>query len=255
MARLPADDTHTDDTDSPNNTVLDATVNWYHGYANTPQLTVLLETIPTIQDTTFQSTTDNTFWYGETNTGVAYFYAGHPDNNGNGFAGRSFTLPTDTGEVTLVGPGDSRAGVANKHGFGPVLDVSMTDDPAVMECGYTFTAGAITLDLAVEAVSLIDGVTLTKRGTTEPTFVPTLTDGSVAAVDNTVVSATFDHTDRVTTVDNTAYTVCRNVHEHATRDRWVVPVTRNAHGTITAVTDDRFALQHGDIIQTQPITR
>lgn len=259
-------DTDTDDgsttstkptTTTPQNStsfVLDAAVNWYHHCANRPRLKVLLNHIPSRDDVTFTHAGNKEFWYGESESGVVYYYSGHPDNPGSGFSGRSFELPTENGSVTLVGPGDSRASVANNYGFGPVVDVTMTDDPTVMERGHTFYAGSITLDLATEAVNLLDGVTLTKQGDNSPVYEPTIEDGYVAAVDNTVVPVTDSDTHgRVTTVEPDNYGVCTDVYKHANEDRWVVPVTRNDDGTIINVSDSRFDIKGDSIVQTNAL--
>lgn len=154
--------------------VIDAQVDWKEGYASDPRFEVLVDEFPSREERVYHSNDDKTLWYSNTG-GFVDFYAGHPDRAGDGFGGRSYTLQTSDGEVTLTGPYSSRAGAVNKEGFGPCVDVALTTDPKVMTRGYTFVSGAITLDKARNAADCA-GVRLKRVelfDTNEPVWIPT----------------------------------------------------------------------------------
>jgi hypothetical protein len=135
--------------------VLNAEVEWNEDIGNKPRLEVLVDSIPSRESMTFRSGKDNQIWYAEKN-GFVSFFAGSPDKAGDGYSGRSFRLNTPDGEVVLEGPYSSRAGVMNKYGFGPCLDVKITTDKTVLEKGYTFNSGAITLRKAKDAIEYVE---------------------------------------------------------------------------------------------------
>lgn len=152
--------------------IIDAEVDWNEDYANDPRLQVQVDNIPPLESITFESAMDGKIWYGE-NNGYVRFFAGSPDRDGKGYSGRSFTLNTRDGEVVLNGPYSSRAGVMNKEGFGPCVDVSMTTDAEVLEKGYTFTTGSITLEKAKKAIEYVEEAKgLRKKSVGEPVWVP-----------------------------------------------------------------------------------
>lgn len=152
--------------------VLDANVEWNEEYMNNPKLQVLVSNIPSTESITFESAMNERIWYGEHN-GYVQFFSGHPDEDGSGYSGRSFTLNTPDGKVVLNGPYSSRAGVMNKNGFGPCVDVSITTDSQVLERGYTFSSGSVTLEKAREAIDYVEDATgLIKKGSSEPIWVP-----------------------------------------------------------------------------------
>jgi hypothetical protein len=152
--------------------VLDAKVEWNEEYMNHPKLQVLVSNIPSTESMTFESAMNGQIWYGEHN-GYVKFFSGSPDENRSGYSGRSFKLNTPDGEVVLTGPYSSRAGVMNKNGFGPCVDVSITTDSQVLEKGYTFSAGSITLEKARNAIENVEEATgLRKKGGSEPIWIP-----------------------------------------------------------------------------------
>jgi len=86
-------------------------------------------------------------WFSNHGGYVRYFSWKPPSNNG-GYYGRSFDIIMEDGsKVTLFGPWSSRSSAMNKEGFAPSLEVSITDDPDVLERGHTFWAGAVTVEL------------------------------------------------------------------------------------------------------------
>lgn len=123
------------------------------GYANQPSLRVLVDEVPK-GDLTFEGKKVNshTLYFAE-HDGYVEFYA-HDPRDESGYGGRGFKLKVkdngDEREVQLKGPWSSRAGVMNSHGFTPCLDVAITDDEGVWARGWTFIAGAITLESVLD---------------------------------------------------------------------------------------------------------
>ena len=134
--------------------IKDATVDWNEGSSLDPTLQVLVDEIPDRSELRFQN--EDELWVGIDNGYVEYFaYSG--DGNDGGYSGRCFEVTMADGEqVTLKGPWSSRAGIVNKSRFGPVVDVRITDNPAVLDKGFTFTSGALTLAAAKQAIDFVD---------------------------------------------------------------------------------------------------
>lgn len=132
----------------------DAQVDWMEGYANDPKLQVLVDEIPDRSELRFEH--EDGLWVAIEN-GYVEFFAWSGDGNDGGYSGRCFEITTVDGEeVTLKGPWSSRAGCVNKRSFGPVVDVELATDPEVLERGYTFKAGTLTLSAAKQAIDLVD---------------------------------------------------------------------------------------------------
>lgn len=130
--------------------VLDAKVNWYLGYANDPELELLVDRFPGLEEFEFEQRDD--CWFAEKDEAVYFLHHSGKDENEGGFYGAEFRLRTKTGEVkALLGPWSSRAGVMNKVGFTPCLDVSYTDEVEAFKRGY-FTGGHVTLHLALHVI-------------------------------------------------------------------------------------------------------
>ncbi|MDY6764483.1 MAG: hypothetical protein SV377_02165 [Halobacteria archaeon] len=134
--------------------ILDAQVDWRQDVGNDPVLEVLVDETPERSDLRFEH--DEGLWVAIEDGYVQYFaYSGN--GNDGGFSGRCFEIMTTEDEqVTLRGPWSSRAGCVNQRRFGPVVDVRLTDDPAVLERGYTFTSGTLTLSAAKQAIDRAD---------------------------------------------------------------------------------------------------
>lgn len=132
----------------------DAQVDWKEGYANDPKLQVLVDETPDRSDLRFEH--EDGLWVAIDNGYVEYF-AWSGDGNDGGYSGRCFEITTVDGEqVTLKGPWSSRAGCVNKRSFGPVVDVHLATDPEVLERGYTFKSGTLTLSAAKQAIDLAE---------------------------------------------------------------------------------------------------
>ena len=131
--------------------IKNAKVDW----GDSVRLKLLVDRIPKVEELTFESTSDNGFWYGEKD-GFVMFFSGHPDKEGRGFSGRTFRLNTkNNGVVELVGPYDSSASSANRAGFKPCLDVAMTTDSGTFRNDGVFIARSITKERAEEALQYV----------------------------------------------------------------------------------------------------
>jgi hypothetical protein len=134
--------------------ILDCQVDWREDVGNDPRLEVLVDEIPDRSELRFEH--EDGIWCGIKN-GFASYFAWSGDGNDGGFSGRCFEITTTDGEqVTLKGPWSSRAGCVNQRSFGPVVDVRLATDPAVLERGYTFRSASLTLSAAKQAIDLAD---------------------------------------------------------------------------------------------------
>ena len=154
--------------------ILNAQVDWREEVANDPRLEVLVDEMPDRSDLRFEH--EDGLWVAIDDGYVEYF-AWSGDGNDGGYSGRSFDIVTVDGEqVTLRGPWSSRAGCVNKQRFGPVVDVRLTTDPAVLERGHTFKSGTLTLSAAKQAIDLANVAAhleqVIKFDSDEPYWVP-----------------------------------------------------------------------------------
>ncbi|HRR49605.1 MAG TPA: hypothetical protein P5293_06605 [Bacteroidales bacterium] len=126
--------------------ILDMKVCWYENFDNDPQLQILVDKMPDFDDLLYEK--KDGLYFAEKDGYVSFFVYTKP---GEGFGGRVFPITlTDGTKVDLKGPWSSRAGVMNKAGFEPCLDVHLTDDPEVWKRGYTFYAAHVTKKLVDE---------------------------------------------------------------------------------------------------------
>ncbi|RKS82120.1 hypothetical protein BDK61_1417 [Haloarcula quadrata] len=154
--------------------ILDAQVDWREDVGNDPRLEVLVDETPERSELRFEH--EEGLWTAVDNGYVEYF-AWSGDGNDGGFSGRSFEITTIDGEqITLEGPWSSRAGCVNKRRFGPVVDVRLATDPSVLEKGYTFRTGTLTLAAAKQAIDLTDDEAhlerVVKFDSDEPYWIP-----------------------------------------------------------------------------------
>ena len=72
----------------------------------------------------------------------------------------------------------------NKRRFGPVVDVRLATDPAVLERGYTFKSGTLTLSAAKQAIDRANEDAhlerVVKFDSDEPYWVPVRDSGGEA---------------------------------------------------------------------------
>ena len=120
---------------------------------NSAHLMVLVDKIPEYDELVY--TKRGGHYYAEKDGYVKFHYhSGNPKRQ-EGYGGAVFHLKLDDGtETDLIGPWSSNSGSMNQQGFGPCLEVSITDEPQCWERGYTFYAGAITVELALQALKV-----------------------------------------------------------------------------------------------------
>jgi hypothetical protein len=132
--------------------IIKAKVDWKDGWSNNPSLIVLVDKMPDRNILRYEE--KDGLYYAQHEGYVNFFYYVQPNN---GFGGRCFDIiMKDGSKEVLKGPWSSRASVANSAGFGPCIDVSITDSLKVWKRGYTFYSGSITVELVQEAIDMID---------------------------------------------------------------------------------------------------
>lgn len=132
--------------------LIDARINWSKNYDNSPTLQLLVDKIPPLENLRYQER--NGIFYSELEGYVSFFYY---RSAGEGYGGRKFLITmTDGTKKELIGPWSSRAGAVNSVGFGPCVDVSIADNLESYKRGYTFLAGAVTLDITKQAAKIAD---------------------------------------------------------------------------------------------------
>ena len=162
--------------------ILDAQIDWREDVGNDPSLEVLVDETP--DRCVLQFEQEDSLWVAIDNGYVEYF-AWSGEGNDGGYSGRSFEITTVDGEqITLEGPWSSRAGCVNKRRFGPVVDVRLATDPGVLERGYTFQTGTLTLSAAKQAIDLVDEDAhleqVVKFDSDEPYWIPVRENGGDA---------------------------------------------------------------------------
>ena len=143
--------------------IIKGRVRWYEGYANNPELELLIDRDPPHEEFRFQHRQG--LWYAAKD-GVVHFFSYEPPTDGRpmtewpshgGFGGSHFDLTMEDGSVvTLKGPWSSRASAMHFVGFPDTVEGSVTDDPAVLDRGYTFHHGAVTLELLERFIDRIE---------------------------------------------------------------------------------------------------
>jgi len=124
------------------------------------RMRLLVSRIPELNEFSFEQRND--IWYAEKHGIAKHFYWRGPEN-ARGFGGQHFNIQTTDGKmVVLKGPWSTRAGAVNAEGFGPCVDVSLTDDPSVFTGRGTFIAGTVTLAFAELACEIIGNTKMIK---------------------------------------------------------------------------------------------
>lgn len=141
-------------------TVLAAKVNWCDRFQNPPQLELLLGG----EDPDFRYEKRKTAYFANYRGLCSFFaYAGP----GEGFGGRTFILQMKDGSTEkLIGPWSGNSRFTREAGFEECMEVSYTFSEERFNKGYTFYAGAVTLELAKKAISKIslnEGKIIIKR--------------------------------------------------------------------------------------------
>jgi len=125
-----------------------------------PQLVLLVERTPDLDEFRFEN--KQGVWYAEKAGFVKYYYWIGP-NNAGGFSNTHIPIITKNNtRVILKGPWSSRAGAVNSVGFGPCVDVLLAEDPEAFSRGYTYSSGAVTLEMAMRACVIIGKMRMVK---------------------------------------------------------------------------------------------
>lgn len=115
-------------------------IDWMEGYANDPEIKVLVDEIP--KDFIYEKR--GSLYFAEKEGCVRFFYYERPDR---GYGGTKFELKMEDGStVILKGPWSSNSMTMNGAGFNPSIEVAMTEEVEVFKRGYTFYAGAMTVE-------------------------------------------------------------------------------------------------------------
>lgn len=130
--------------------ILKAKVKDYDQFDNLPTLEILVDKIPDNDSLIYEQ--KGSSYFAEKDGFVSFFYYNEP---GRGYGGRIFTINTKDGKKDLIGPWSSNSKAMKDSGFMDSVGVSITDDPKVMEKGFTFFAGHITYELFVETCNSI----------------------------------------------------------------------------------------------------
>ena len=127
--------------------ILKSKIDWHMKYDNAPTFSLLVDHIPKREELVYSE--KDGIYYAEKDGYVSFYYYTEP---GRGYGGQHYDLNMQSGEKkTLIGPWSSRSGAVNSVGFGPCLDVSLTDEERDY---YNYRSAHITLDLAFIAAKL-----------------------------------------------------------------------------------------------------
>jgi hypothetical protein len=139
--------------------ILDARVDWMEKWSgNSPVLQILLTKVFDIRDFSYErlERKNNDLYWAERDGQVSYY--AHTPGNQRGFGGRTFELPAADPKVTepykIKGPWSSRCSVMNDF-WPPSTEASIIDKEEGFKRGYTFMAGAVTVEAALAALDII----------------------------------------------------------------------------------------------------
>jgi hypothetical protein len=145
--------------------ILKAKLDFMEKFCNPPKLQVLVDSLPDTDHMIYKKNSKYGLYFAEKDGFVNFFSY---TTAGNGYGGRHFALQVEQEdgsikEEILKGPWSSRASVMNRFFDTQSMEVSIIDNPEAFERGYTFYAGAITLDFAKEAIDKVQGGAIIKR--------------------------------------------------------------------------------------------
>lgn len=133
--------------------IQNAQIEWHEEFGNDPVLEIEVDEIPAVEAMRFETNDERSLWFAELDGYVRYYAWTGPKNEG-GFGGREYPITTVEGEeVVLRGPWSSRAGVVNRVFEPHCVDVHITTSPKVLQRGYMWMGGSVTLDIAREAAA------------------------------------------------------------------------------------------------------
>lgn len=122
-------------------------IDWMLDWGNSPRIKVLVDNIPPFEEIPHKEYSDGLF-VGEKDGYVTMWSGGHKGENAGGLSGSHVTITMEDGEQkTLKGPWIGNSSASKDFEDMPrFLEVSITDDPKVIEKGHTFTSAWVTLD-------------------------------------------------------------------------------------------------------------
>lgn len=149
--------------------ILGAMVEWNHGYGNEPELLILANNIPLIEEMIFESVeVDNelTLYLAEKEGKV--FYLAHDKSSEHGHGGNDFTIRTKEGMKTMRGPWSSRSGAMNNY-------FSTQSTEVLADNGKGLYGIALTIEKAKETIErFLPGIELVKERKDYPKELPDL---------------------------------------------------------------------------------
>lgn len=137
--------------------VLRAKINYNDGYCNNPELQVLVDKIPELKDLDYKVIrrkdcgTGMNLYLAE-KEGYVNFMAWSGKGNDNGCCGMEWQIIVNGKPVLVRGPWSSRSGVMNMFFKTQCMEVAITDNAESFEKGYTFIAGALTVEKVLKEV-------------------------------------------------------------------------------------------------------
>jgi len=151
--------------------ILSAEVNWWEGCLNRPTLTITVDRMPKRNEVSHKCIDDGSagsIYYGELDGFVSFLL--HDPGNESGYSGRSFDLRMENNSIrTIKGPWSSRAGVMNRLGLGPCVNVTIRDSSYPGSCLF---AGAVTLEVAQQAAEMAGARMVLRDSYGEPVYEP-----------------------------------------------------------------------------------
>jgi len=137
--------------------ILKGRVNWMEERGNRPHLELLVDTIP-VRDVMRFDERENLFF--AEHDGFCQYFSWRGigrDGNDGGFSGSVYEITMRDGTPrTLKGPWSSNPGAMNEAGFGPCMEVRITEDPTGYAQGHTFHAAAVLVSLLRDYANVID---------------------------------------------------------------------------------------------------
>jgi hypothetical protein len=127
--------------------VLNARIRWNIGWANNPELEILVDKFPALEEFEFEN--KESLWFAEKDGAVSFFHHSGRDEDEGGYYGSLFKIKMKDGSFKVLrGPWSSRSSVMNRAGFTHSMEAIIFEDEESFKRGYTGFAGHITIKLA-----------------------------------------------------------------------------------------------------------
>jgi hypothetical protein len=134
--------------------ILKGRVDWMEGRGNRPNLYLLVDAVPCVDDLRYHATDDG-IYFAELG-GFCKFYSWR-GGKGHGFGGDHFPITLVDGEKrVLQGPWSSSSSTVNEHGFGPCIEAAYTTNSDVFMKGNGFRHCAVLTSLLRTYARVID---------------------------------------------------------------------------------------------------